>query len=195
MRVMPTAKFGDRFGIAFSGFGLDQHSLLEMCLELTLQRDEERGAIVTVPIGEAAWYDLGVVDLDLHLRVAWQRGIHRLEQQVAVESKSGRHHPVQLEFQFFVVVGCVHGCPRFAWLNLAHAEYDLGPFVEMLGQCQMRPRAKSARLPLYPKQQTCRCVAISDVKGHVWTASSWQGLSSRVQRWSVRPCVRPVDAV
>src|SRR5271156_183783 len=133
MRVMPTVKFGDRFGIAFSGFGLDQRTLLEMCLELALQRDEERGAIVTVPIGEAAWYDLGVVDLNLHLRVARQRGIHRFEQQVAVESKSGRHHPIQLEFQFLVVVGCVHGCPRFAWLNLAHSEYDLGPFVEMLG--------------------------------------------------------------
>ena len=31
--------------------------------------------------------------------------------------------------------------------------------------------------------------------GHVWTAPSWQGLSSRVQHWSVQPCVRPVDAV
>ena len=71
---MPTVKFGDRFGIAFSGFGLDQHTLLEMCLELALQRDEERSAIVTVPIGEAAWCDLGVVDLNLHLRVARQRG-------------------------------------------------------------------------------------------------------------------------
>src|SRR5208282_5098446 len=25
--------------------------------------------------------------------------------------------------------------------------------------------------------------------GHVWTAPSWQGFSSRVQDWSVRPCV------
>ena len=32
-------------------------------------------------------------------------------------------------------------------------------------------------------------------KGHVWTAPSWQGLSSRTQHWSVQPCVRPVDAV
>jgi len=30
---------------------------------------------------------------------------------------------------------------------------------------------------------------------HVWTAPSWQGLSSRLQRWSVQPCVRPVCAV
>jgi hypothetical protein len=32
-------------------------------------------------------------------------------------------------------------------------------------------------------------------KGHVWTAPSWQELSSRVQYWSVRPCVRPLSAV
>ena len=30
--------------------------------------------------------------------------------------------------------------------------------------------------------------------GHVWTAPGWQGLSSRVQQWSVRPCVRPLSA-
>src|SRR5208282_3987595 len=30
---------------------------------------------------------------------------------------------------------------------------------------------------------------------HVWTAPSWQGFSSRVQDWSVRPCVRPLSAV
>src|SRR6266508_651085 len=30
---------------------------------------------------------------------------------------------------------------------------------------------------------------------HVWTAPSWQGLSSRTQNWSVRPCVRPFSAV
>src|SRR5712671_7187328 len=37
----------------------------------------------------------------------------------------------------------------------------------------------SAKSPVYP---------------HVWTAPSWQGLSSRVQHWSVQPCVRPLDA-
>ena len=31
--------------------------------------------------------------------------------------------------------------------------------------------------------------------GHVWTAPSWQGFSSRVQHWSVQPCVRPLSAV
>ena len=30
---------------------------------------------------------------------------------------------------------------------------------------------------------------------HVWTAPSWQGLSLRMQHWSVRPCVRPLSAV
>src|SRR5271154_480144 len=29
----------------------------------------------------------------------------------------------------------------------------------------------------------------------VWTAPSWQGLSSPMQHWSVRPCVRPLSAV
>jgi hypothetical protein len=29
----------------------------------------------------------------------------------------------------------------------------------------------------------------------VWTAPSWQELFSRLQHWSVRPCVRPLDAV
>src|SRR4249919_532529 len=28
-------------------------------------------------------------------------------------------------------------------------------------------------------------------KCHVWTAPSWQELSSRKQHWSVQPCVRP----
>ena len=31
--------------------------------------------------------------------------------------------------------------------------------------------------------------------GHVWTAPGWQELSSRLQHWSVQPCVRPLDAV
>jgi hypothetical protein len=32
-------------------------------------------------------------------------------------------------------------------------------------------------------------------KGHVWTAPGWQELFSRMQHWSVRPCVRPLSAV
>jgi hypothetical protein len=31
-------------------------------------------------------------------------------------------------------------------------------------------------------------------KCHVWTAPSWQELSSRLQSWSVQPCVRPLSA-
>ncbi len=31
-------------------------------------------------------------------------------------------------------------------------------------------------------------------RGCVWTAPSWQELSSRLQHWSVQPCVRPVSA-
>jgi hypothetical protein len=32
-------------------------------------------------------------------------------------------------------------------------------------------------------------------KCHVWTAPSWQELFSRLQPWSVQPCVRPLSAV
>ena len=31
-------------------------------------------------------------------------------------------------------------------------------------------------------------------KCHVWTAPSWQELFSRLQHWSVQPCVRPLSA-
>jgi hypothetical protein len=36
---------------------------------------------------------------------------------------------------------------------------------------------------------------ISPVCPRVWTAPRWQELFSRLQHWSVRPCVRPLDAV
>src|SRR4029450_9748234 len=32
-------------------------------------------------------------------------------------------------------------------------------------------------------------------RGHVWTAPGWQELFSRLQHWSVQPCVRPFCAV
>src|SRR5665647_1735050 len=38
------------------------------------------------------------------------------------------------------------------------------------------------------------CVAANAVMCHVWTAPSWQELSSLMQRWSVQPCVRPLSA-
>ena len=58
MRVMAAMESGDRFGITFTGLGLDQHAFLEMRLELTLQRDEERR-----------------LDLHLHLQITRQRCI------------------------------------------------------------------------------------------------------------------------
>jgi hypothetical protein len=56
-------------------------------------------------------------------------------------------------------------------------------------------------LPTFEKRDHRRVVRHSKIRslmsalGHVWTAPSWQGLSSRAQAWSVQPCVRPVDAV
>ena len=54
----------------------------------------------------------------------------------------------------------------------------------------------SARVPcpLCLQQQTSRARPDMSVKCHVWTAPGWQELSSRLQHWSVQPCVRPFDA-
>ena len=49
--------------------------------------------------------------------------------------------------------------------------------------------------PLIPRSPTCERTSISVAQGHVWTAPGWQELSSRLQHWSVQPCVRPLDAV
>jgi len=45
------------------------------------------------------------------------------------------------------------------------------------------------------QQRTLSRINTESALGHVWTAPSWQGLSSRVQHWSVQPCVRPLSAV
>jgi hypothetical protein len=70
---MAAMESGDRFGIKFTGLGVDQYAFLEMRLELTLQRDEERRAVMVMPVGEAARHDLGIVDLHFHLRITRQR--------------------------------------------------------------------------------------------------------------------------
>jgi hypothetical protein len=50
-------------------------------------------------------------------------------------------------------------------------------------------------LPILPYEQTSPDPADWAVLCHVWTAPSWQGLFSRLQHWSVQPCVRPFNAV
>ena len=47
---------------------------------------------------------------------------------------------------------------------------------------------------LYPRKRTCAVQLGMSALGHVWTAPSWQGLASRLQHWSVQPCVRPLSA-
>src|SRR6478609_1668209 len=44
-------------------------------------------------------------------------------------------------------------------------------------------------------RRKCDGFLVSLALSHVWTAPSWQELSSRKQHWSVQPCVRPLDAV
>ena len=48
--------------------------------------------------------------------------------------------------------------------------------------------------PLCLPDGGCRCAShrlCVSALCHVWTAPSWQELSSRLQHWSVQPCVRP----
>ena len=59
----------------------------------------------------------------------------------------------------------------------------------MSGQFAVR-----SRCPLYPRKRTCAVQLGLSAKCHVWTAPSWQELSSRLQPWSVQPCVRPLSA-
>ena len=48
--------------------------------------------------------------------------------------------------------------------------------------------------PLLPNNGQNVAVPRMSAKCHVWTAPSWQELSSRLQHWSVQPCVRPLSA-
>src|SRR6478609_8848721 len=57
------------------------------------------------------------------------------------------------------------------------------------------PMATSALRPFHSQLRTSLGAVGTAEKCHVWTAPSWQELSSRKQHWSVQPCVRPLDAV
>src|SRR5690242_14590570 len=104
MRVMPAVEFGYRFGIALAGLRLYQHAFLKMRFEQTLQRHKKSCAVMTVPIGIAAWHDLGIVDLHLDLGIARQRTVERVQQQVAVEALTGRDNAIELKLETFIVV-------------------------------------------------------------------------------------------
>jgi len=59
---------------------------------------------------------------------------------------------------------------------------------------ESRLLAKLGRCPLLPNNGQNAGAAGLPAKCHVWTAPSWQELSSRLQFWSVQPCVRPLSA-
>jgi hypothetical protein len=54
---------------------------------------------------------------------------------------------------------------------------------------------RSNASPLHPCKRTFGSKVMESALCHVWTAPCWQGLFSRLQHWSVQPCVRPVSAV
>ena len=61
---------------------------------------------------------------------------------------------------------------------------------EMLSRSFPGPRAGK-----HPSKRTRASAPRHVRRCHVWTAPCWQELSSRLQHWSVQPCVRPLDAV
>jgi hypothetical protein len=69
-----------------------------------------------------------------------------------------------------------------------------GRTIHWVIRVRVRPAAAPA-MSVMPRKRRSANKMRSVAMGHVWTAPSWQGLSSRVQHWSVQPCVRPVDAV
>jgi hypothetical protein len=80
--------------------------------------------------------------------------------------------------------------------------HDSGPMwiatPSSQGTCTLYSLPVSRRTQMFsvnPQQRTFVSAVGTSVQCHVWTAPSWQEHSSRLQRWSVQPCVRPLDAV
>ena len=57
MGIVAPMNPGDRLGIDVAGFGFRQDSFGKLRFEDTLQRHEERGAVMAVPVRVAAWHD------------------------------------------------------------------------------------------------------------------------------------------
>ena len=99
MRIMSAVKFSYGLGIAFAGLRLDQYAFLEMRFEEALQSYEKCCAIMAMPVGIAARHNLSIVYLYLHLRIARQRAIERVEQQTAIEPVPWWHIPSSLSLR------------------------------------------------------------------------------------------------
>ena len=79
MRIMPAVELGNWLRVAFAGFRIHQYAFLEVRLEKTLQGDEKRRAVMTMPVRIASWHNLRVVDLRLHLRITGKRTVKGIE--------------------------------------------------------------------------------------------------------------------
>ena len=83
--IVTAVELGDRLRIDVTGLGLDQNAFLEFRFEDALQGDEERRTVVTVPVRIGARRDLGVVDLDLDLRILRDGRVQLIEEDVPKE--------------------------------------------------------------------------------------------------------------
>ena len=66
-----------------------------------------------------------------------------------------------------------------------------GPLWVKSGNAHSEPMMSA----FHPNSDQIADTAAMSASCHVWTAPSWQVLSSRLQAWSVQPCVRPTCAV
>src|SRR5262249_33305090 len=79
VRIMPAVELGNWLRVALASFRLHQYAFLEVRLEKTLQGDEKRRAVMTMPVRIASWHNFRVVDLHLHLRITGKRTVKRIE--------------------------------------------------------------------------------------------------------------------
>ena len=68
-------------------------------------------------------------------------------------------------------------------------------YVRIGSFASMRSTRFSGRMSVAPRKRQSATKMRPVVKGHVWTAPSWQGESSRRRLGSMQPCVRPLRAV
>src|SRR6185295_16960157 len=104
MRVIAAVKFTDRLGIDDTRFRVDQRALLEMRLEETLRADEEGCAVMELPIGLAPRQNFGAEDKHLGFRIARQRGIDGIEQNVSLVLFTWLEKAIEMKLQVFVLV-------------------------------------------------------------------------------------------
>ena len=98
---------------------------------------------------------------------------------------------LRLEFnRYCEFIGAGLGDRRIRQHDVAYFGGNCGLRLALVGE--VRGQIRNVRFT--PESGHSQCNSRMSALCHVWTAPSWQELSSRLQHWSVQPCVRPVSA-